>query len=220
MKKNRSSISVICFFSLFGALLHGQAGRAEESPLDSKLLELEQSVDEVMAREIRFEEKRYFPFRKKPIELKGVLRLWNGVGVSIFYPDKSTLVIADETGVLMRKFSKDGSSLQKDAGIGETDTISLLRAAFEFDRVELERLFKLDWRESGDEWAIVMAPRDEKSQKIASVTLSGLSARVGKIVLEFAGKRSIEISPLSERQEDAFSAEEQVKYFRTPANDQ
>lgn len=186
-----------------------------ESGLASKLSELEAKAGVSPAREIVFREERYFPFRKKPVELEGVLRLWEGVGFSVFYPEKNTLMIADEDGILLRKFSKDGNFLQKIGGMGDSDTIGLLRAAFEFDREALLERFSLDWQEQADGWQITMLPKSEEEKTIQTLVLAGVESEIVRIDLNFAGKRRIGILPESETFKDSFSAEERTRYFRS-----
>jgi hypothetical protein len=214
---------IIVFWSLllliaFELSLRSENVDAINPQLQEKLVELEESASASEMREIEFTEKRFFSFRKKPVEVEGVLRLWSDVGVSIAYPKKRTLLIADDLGVLIRKFRKDGSFRQKSFDVNKLDTIRLLKAAFEFDRVELERLFYLEWIEDKDRWSITMTPRDKDEQKIEVVTMIGRELIIERIDLIFSGKKKIVILPLEERSKSVFSEEEKVRYFRSSAD--
>jgi hypothetical protein len=214
---------IAVFWSLLLLVPFELSLRAEDvdeiSPqLQEKLVALEKKSSASEMREIEFKEKRFFSFRKKPIEVEGVLRLWNDVGVSIAYPKKRTLLIADDLGVLMREFRKDGSFRQKAFDLKKMDTIRLLKAAFEFDRVELERLFYLKWMEDEDQWSIIMTPRDKEEQNIEVVRMIGRELIIERIDLVFSGKKKIAILPLVDRSKSAFSEEEKVRYFRSSAN--
>lgn len=170
-------------------------------------------------RQITFLEKRYFPFRKRPVEMGGVLRIWEDRGVSIVYPEKGTGVVADGEGVLLRKFSKDGTFRQKNAGMGESDTFDLLKAAFEFDVDSLEEAFTIDWQLEDGKWSILLTPRSTEVQKIERLTISGRELQISKIEMIFAEQRRIEIYPAEEVSVEAFTEDEMRMYFRELAEE-
>ena len=186
-----------------------------EIKLQNKLAELEASVASSMVREIDFREERTFPFRRKPIELTGIVRLWKERGISIEYPEDKTILILDDLGVLMRKIADDGSFKERSSGLGDGAMASLLKAALGFDKAELEQLFFLTWYEDAEEWSIVMTPRIEQENTIEQVTMSGQALLISKIELGFSGRKKITIIPKDEQINDGFSLEEQKKYFRS-----
>ena len=186
-----------------------------EMKLQNKLSDLEASVANSMVREIDFREERAFPFRSKPIELTGIVRLWRDRGISIEYPEDKTILILDDLGVLMRKIADDGSFKERSSGLGDGAMASLLKAALGFDKAELEQLFFLTWYEDAEEWSIVMTPRIEQENTIEQVTMSGQALLISKIELGFSGRKKITIIPKDEQINDGFSLEEQKKYFRS-----
>lgn len=211
MSKVLHTIIVLLSLSL------GESGFPQtDSPagLQGKLAELEKAAAEYPARKIDFNEQRFFSFRKVPVELEGVLRIWEDHGVSIVYPEKRTGIVADETGVLLRKYSKDGGFRQKSGGSGESDTMNLLKAAFEFDRVALEEAFEMDWQNGGEQWSIGLTPRDPEEKKIERLLIIGTGEAVVKIEMSFAGDRRIEIQPQEEIGLERFSEEDERLYFR------
>lgn len=186
-----------------------------ENPfVSSKLLELKTSLESSPAREITFEEERAFPFRKKPIILTGILRQWNEAGVSIEYPKKRIVIITDDNGVLMRKYSKKGKLREKAVTMDKSGTMVLFKALFEFDYDVLNELFVLEWMEEHGLWSIVMSPREEVSDKIEKVTMSGSVGEIENIDLKFVGKKNIEIHVKGDEKKDSFTDEERTKYFR------
>lgn len=186
-----------------------------DASLSKKLDELEAGVSGSTAREIRFKEERTFPFRKKPIALDGVLRMSGGMGISIEYPDQGTVLIVDDHGVLMRQISKKGTVREKSAGPGDGAMASLLKAALDFDRTELERLFFLTWYEDDSGWSIVMTPRIESENAFELLIMNGSDQVVSRIELVFSGDKKITILPWEENVTDGFSDEELKKYFRS-----
>ncbi len=210
--KTESRSLILALLILMGMASLGHA--AGSGALQEKLLELKAVASQDEARKIVFSEQRFFPFRKAPVELQGVLRMWDGRGLSISYPEKRIGIIADEAGVLLRKYSKDEGFRQKSGGASESDSIDLLRAAFAFDVEVLEEAFEMEWAEDRDGWAITMTPRDPEMGKIERLVISGSEASVKTIEMVFGSDRRIEIHPLEESGLSGFSAEEERLYFR------
>ncbi len=206
-------ISVLVF-TVLGYAEDEADGSLEELSVSAKLLELKTSLESSPAREITFEEERAFPFRKKPIVLTGILRQWNGVGVSIEYPKKRTIIVTDEQGVLMRKFSKKGKLREKVGDVDKSGTMVLFKALFEFDYEVLNELFVLEWIEENGQWSIAMSPLEEVSEKMEKVTMSGSSGDIEHIDLKFVGKKNIKIYVKGEERKDSFTEDERTKYFR------
>ncbi|MDQ8186367.1 hypothetical protein [Pelagicoccus sp. SDUM812002] len=207
--------NVLCFLVLSLSLGAVSLVRAEApAGLEEKLAELEAQAAEQPARLILFSEFRHFPFRKAPIEMEGKLRIWEGRGLSISYPEKRVGIVADDEGVLMRKYSNSGDFRQKSAGASQSDTIDLMKAAFAFDVVALEEAFDMEWQTGSDGWSIAMTPKDESEGKFERLTVSGKEVTVGKIEMVFAGERRVEIFPKEEIGLNGFSAEEERLYFR------
>ncbi len=212
---NKLVVAALIVFSFaHGNTLFGQGDQDRVDRIRDKLDELQQHSDSVAAREIPFEEKRYFPFRKAPVEVTGILRMWKNKGISISYPKYRTLIIYDDKGVLMRKVSKDGSVRERTPDIESTNTIALLGAAFGFDQEHLLQIFSMTWEESEKGWKILMVPNDPEEKKLESVSILGDKLRIESIVLSFVDRKRIEILPQSEIQKSGFSRAEDTKYFR------
>ncbi len=212
---NKLVVAALIVFSFaHGNTLFGQGDQDRVDRIRDKLDELQQHSDSVAAREIPFEEKRYFPFRKAPVEVTGVLRMWKNKGISISYPKYRTLIIYDDKGVLMRKVSKDGSVRERTPDIESTNTIALLGAAFGFDQEHLLQIFSMTWEESENGWKILMVPNDPEEKKLESVSILGDKLRIESIVLSFVDSKRIEILPQNEIPKNGFSRAEDAKYFR------
>lgn len=213
---NKLVIAALIVFSFtHGNALFGQGDPDRVDRIRDKLDELQRYSDSVAAREIPFEEKRYFPFRKAPVKVTGVLRMWKNKGISISYPKYRTLIIYDDKGVLMRKVSKDGSVRERAPDIGSANTIALLGAAFGFDQERLLQIFSMTWEESENGWKILMVPNDPEEKKLESVSISGDKLQIKSIVLSFVDRQRIEILPQNENPKSGFSSAEDTKYFRS-----
>ncbi len=206
--------TLVVFATALGSALFGQGGPDQDDRIRDKLDELQRYSDSVAAREIPFEEKRYFPFRKAPVEVAGVLRMWKRKGISISYPKYRTLIIYDDKGVLMRKVSKDGTVRERITDIESSNTIALLGAAFGFDQVRLHQIFSMTWEESEKGWKILMVPNDPEERKLESVSIFGDKLQIESIVLSFVDRKRIEILPQEEIPKNGFSGAEETKYFR------
>jgi len=214
MFRNLSVLLLVIVSLIGGTNACGQNGVDASDPLQSKLDELQQKAESVAAREVPFEEKRYFPFRKTPIEVTGILRTGKGRGVSISYPKNRTVIIYDEMGILMRRIAKDGSFREKSPDIDSSNTIALLGAAFNFDQEKLGSVFTLAWQGDDGGWDILMEPRDSEEEKLEDIAISGKGSVVDSIVMRFADQRRIEIHPKEEIRKIQFTEEEEAVYFR------
>lgn len=201
--------------SFFGGRIGwGQNGFDASDPLQRKLDELQKKAASVDAREIPFEEKRHFPFRKTPIAVEGILRTGAGRGISISYPKNRTVILYDEKGILMRRIAKNGSFRERSPDIDSSNTIALLGAAFNFDQEKLRRAFTMTWKENDAGWEILMEPRDPEEKKLENVAISGQGLVVDSIVMRFADQKRIEIHPKGETGKVRFTEEEEAVYFR------
>jgi len=213
---NKLVVAALIVFSFaHGNTLFGQGGPDRVDRIRDKLDELQRYSDSVAAREIPFEEKRYFPFRKAPVAVTGVLRMWKGKGISISYPKYRTMIIYDGKGVLMRKVSKDGTIRERTPDIESTNTIALLGAAFGFDQERLHQIFSMTWEESENGWKILMVPNNPEEKKLESVSIFGEKLQIESIELSFVDRKRIEILPQNEVPKDGFSSAEITKYFRS-----
>ncbi len=194
--------------------IFGQESLGLSEPLSRKLEELQEKAQSFAAREIPFQEKRFFPFRKTPTVVEGIVRIWRGVGTSIAYPASKTVVIHDEEGILLRRISEDGSYRERASKVGWSNAIELLGSAFNFDQRELNQAFELNWEEGDGNWKILMEPREAEGGNLESVTINGNGTNVESIVMGFLDRKRIEIFPEEEIARPTFSEEEQAMYFR------
>lgn len=187
---------------------------ASTSARDAKLFELQEKANSSPAREIHFTESRRFPFRKAPVVVEGIIRLWEGHGLSIAYPENKTAIIVDDEGILLRMETKDGKIRERTAETEKSETATLLAAAFGFDPVALERVFNLSYQESSDQWTLNLSPKDADASKLEGMQMSGIDQTIQSIHIDFGGKRSIEITPEQERALDEFPDSIAKRFFR------
>ena len=216
MKKNRIYF-VVWMMVLTGLGWH--RGLAVEltrgdSGLEEMLNGLERKISGYESREIQFLEERIFAFRKQPIELEGIIRIDKKAGLSISYPKKKVLIIADEVGVLMRRFSEDGSFVQRVGNEEQSGTIQLMAAALQFDRAVLAEVFELSLEMKEGDWVITMVPINEDMGSIEMEEMHGIGDVLSLIEMTMRGHQKIRIKPGEERLDVVFSEEELSRFFR------
>lgn len=160
----------------------------------------------------KFDEARWFPFRKKPVTLEGNVRVSRTRGLSLEYtkPD-ARIVILDEAGVLVRDAT--GQQLPPDprAAAGNRALLNVLRLDF----AALEKEFEVYGRRTGDAWSLTLVPRTEDMRRaIGNIHVSGGGVAVKTIELRRSAKQHIDITMAAHQAPIAFTAEEMKRYFR------
>jgi hypothetical protein len=164
-------------------------------------------------RECAFVERRFFPFRRAPIVLSGIVRLAPGRGLSVEYlkPD-SRVVIVDPQGVLLRE---SGGQRAAPADPRVQAATAALGAVMRFDPDELARDFAWHGSRQGTAWTLLLTPRGPAlAAAVGAIVVRGDDGRLTGIDLERSAQQRIEIRLGPPREGVAFSRETLGRYFR------
>ncbi len=164
-------------------------------------------------RQCAFEERRYFPFRARPVVLTGTVRIAPGRGLSLEYatPARRTVII-DGEGILVRE--SGGQRAAPAQGRAQAATAALA-AILRFDPAELARDFKLDGTLGPDAWKLTLIPREPGlAESLESVSVDGVRGRLGRIELVRSAAQRIEIVLGPATEGIAFSADTLARAFR------
>ncbi len=160
-----------------------------------------------------FIERRYFPFKKDAVELKGEVRVSTERGLSLHYtiPEERT-VILDQQGVLIRAAAGEKAPpVDPRATAANEAMLHILR----FDFVALEKDFELYGQREREGWTLVLLPRTDTLRKsIGRITVGGWGATISRIELRRSAKQAIEILMEPPKPPVAFTVEELKRYFR------
>jgi hypothetical protein len=190
-----------------GTLLSPGAGEAEWRPLVDSLA----SKGTVRA---AFTERRFFPFRREPMLLKGVLRISPERGLSLEYtsPEESVLV-ADEAGLVLRE--RDGRTREMPARSREAGAIASLLPIMRFDLAALYPRFLVRAFRTGAEWRFEFTPRDpEAARALGAITVGGAGTDVLRLVFRRSASQRVEIDVGETRTGEPFSAADLKLFFR------
>ena len=160
-----------------------------------------------------FTERRYFPFKKEPVELAGEVRVSATRGLSLHYatPEERT-VILDAQGMLIRG-PADEKALPADPRVRAAN--EALLHILRFDFAALEKDFEIYGARTGAAWTLVIVARSEEIRRsVGSITVAGEAAVVRRIELRQSAKQYVEILNAPPRPPAEFSAEELKRYFR------
>jgi hypothetical protein len=209
-------------FVIFAALAAGSVGKAADHlPLDP---ENRLAADAPAWRELaaafarqpdttaEFEERRYFPFHREPLQLRGEVRVSRTRGLSLRYtaPD-ARLIILDQAGVLVREAGGQQAPPDPRASLANSALLNILR----FDFSALQREFELFGRQTGGEWSLALVPRVEAVRRaIGNIYVGGRDATVRSIELHRSARQHIDIAITAPRSVAPFSADELKQYFR------
>ena len=159
-----------------------------------------------------FEERRFFPFRKEPVALKGEVRVSRARGLSLHYTvPEQRVVILDEKGVLVRDAMGQQAPPDRRAEAGNRALWHVLRMDFP----ALEKEFEVfGWRE-GVAWSLVLVPRDSALRRaIGNIHVTGEGVVVRTVELRRSEKQHIDIAMRIVRSPAEFSADDLKRYFR------
>jgi len=190
-----------------GALLSPGAGEADWRPLIDQLAAKGPVVAE-------FTERRFFPFRREPMVLKGVLRISPARGLSLEYtgPEESVL-IADSAGIILR--DNDGRSREMPSGSRQTGAIESLLPIMRFDLAALYPKFAIRAYRSGADWRFEFTPRDaETAGTLGSISVAGAGTDVNHLELKRSATQRVEIEVGETRTGTPFSPRELEQFFR------
>lgn len=160
-----------------------------------------------------FTERRFFPFKKKPVELVGEVRISATRGLSLHYtsPEDRT-VILDDYGTLVRG---EAGERELPADPRARAANEALRHVLRFDFAALEKDFEIYGRRDGWWWALTLIARTAEARRgIGTINVSGEGTAVRRIELRHSAKQSIEILNAPPRPFAPFTVEELKRYFR------
>jgi len=160
----------------------------------------------------RFSEQRFFPFRQKPVELRGESRVSSRHGLSLHYtePEERT-VILDTQGVLVRDARGDTAAPADPRANAAT---AALGRVLRFDLDALAADFELYGRREGRAWTLAFAPRAaELQQGVGLMVVAGEGASMHRIEFRRSPKQYVAIL-LGPARPTIFTADEIRRYFR------
>ena len=160
-----------------------------------------------------FTERRFFPFKKEPVELKGEVRVSATRGLSLHYtaPDERT-VILDDQGVLIRAVAGDKAPPADPRAAAANEA---LRHILRFDLAALEKDFALYGEREPAAWTLALVPRTETLRRsVGQITVAGEAATIRRIEIRRSARQAIEITIEPPRPATAFTAEELKVFFR------
>ena len=160
-----------------------------------------------------FSERRFFPFKREPVELRGTVRVSAAHGLSLHYtaPQEQT-VILDERGVLVRAAVGERAPPTDPRAAGANEA---LRNLLRFDFPALQKNFALYGRRDGTAWSLVLDPREESlRQSVGRIRATGEEATIRHIEIRRGPKQAIEIVIAAPQPSAAFTTEEVKRFFR------
>jgi hypothetical protein len=161
-----------------------------------------------------FTERRYFPFRRDPTILMGVLRISPEHGLSLQYTDpEPSVLIADSKGLIMR--DKNGRSRERPSGSREGGAIASLLPILRFDFPALFPLFEIRAHQDDKGWRFEFTPRDaEDAGALGAITVAGMGSDVTHLEFKRSASQRVEIDVGDTRSGMVFTTADQGKYFR------
>jgi hypothetical protein len=161
-----------------------------------------------------FTELRYFPFRREPMVLHGVLRTSPEKGVSLQYIDPvSNVLVADAAGLIIR--DQSGRSREISAASREGGAIASLLPIMRFDLPALFPRFVIRVRKSDLGWQFEFTPRDaDAATSLGAITLAGAGNEVSHLEFKRSDSQRVEIEVGKTQTGVVFTPTEQAKYFR------
>lgn len=160
-----------------------------------------------------FAERRYFPFKKQPVELQGEVRVSAARGLSLHYtaPEVRT-VILDERGVLIRAAAGEKAPPADPRAAAANEA---LRHVLRFDLAALEPDFELYGQRDGEGWTLQLVPRtDTLRRSVGRITVTGHNATIRHIEIRRTAKQAVVILIEPPRSVAAFTTAELKTYFR------
>ncbi len=199
--------------------------RAEDLPVGPDTLLADPAQDaawkELLARlakpktrQSQFEERRYFPFRKTPVVLKGEIRIVPGRGLSLRYlePEPRVLIV-DSKGLLMRDEEGDERAAPSD-GRAQAITAALV-SVLSFDLPALEKSFAVHGRREGAAWTLAFVPREPAlADLIGVLAVSGREFQLERIQLIKSPTQRIDILISDPHENVIFPADVLQRFFR------
>ena len=165
-------------------------------------------------RQSKFEERRFFPFRKEPVVLTGEVRIVPELGLSLRYltPEKNTL-IADAKGLLMRDDQGRERTPPNDSR-AQAATSALVRV-LRFDLAALQKDFAVHGRRDGAAWTLTFVARDPTfTALLGTLTISGEGGELRAIAMVKSPTQRIEIAIRDTVENVLFTGDTLKRFFR------
>jgi hypothetical protein len=166
------------------------------------------------ARQSKFEERRFFPFRKEPIVLTGEVRIVPELGLSLRYltPEKNTL-IADAKGLLLRDDQGRERTPPNDSR-AQAATSALVRV-LRFELAALQKDFAVHGRRDGAVWTLALVARDPAfTALLGTLTIRGEGGELRAIELVKSPTQRIEIAIRDTVDDVLFTGDTLKRFFR------
>jgi hypothetical protein len=165
-------------------------------------------------RQSQFEERRFFPFRRAPVVLKGEIRIVPERGLSLRYlePDRRILIV-DDKGLLMRDDEGHERAAPSDSR-AQAVTAALVNV-LRFDLPALQKSFVMYGRHEGSAWVLGFVPRDPAlAGMIGTLFVSGEQTRLDRIEMTKSATQRIEIVISNTREDVIFPGDVLERFFR------
>ena len=160
-----------------------------------------------------FDERRFFPFRKEPVALKGEVRVSKERGLSLHYtaPSERT-VILDDQGVLIRAAAGERAPPADPRAAAANEA---LRHVLRFDFAALEKDFELYGQRDAAAWTLALVPHTEAMRRsVGRITVAGDATTVRHIAIRRSAQQAIEIIIAAPHPRRPFTADELRRFFR------
>ncbi len=182
-------------------------------PVDPAWRDVLAGLDRRATVDAPFEEHRWFPFRKRPVVLKGEVRIDAARGLSLHYREpQDRVIIIDRLGMLLRQDGRDTTPPADDrARVANEALLHVLR----FDFAALAASFELYGRRADQAWTLALVPRAEGLRRtLGAIVVSGQADLVRRIELRRSAVQRVEILIGDPRPPAPFTAEELHRFFR------
>lgn len=160
-----------------------------------------------------FAERRRFPFKKEPVELKGEVRVSATRGLSLHYtaPTDRT-VILDGQGMLVREADGEKAApADPRAAAANAALLHILR----LDLAALAQDFDLYGQRDRAAWTLVLVPRTESLRRsVGRIRVTGEATAIRQIEIRHTAKQAIAIAIEPPHPPAAFTADEVKRFFR------
>lgn len=165
-------------------------------------------------RQSRFEERRFFPFRKEPVILTGEIRIVPELGLSLRYltPETRTLIV-DAKGLLMR--DEQGRDREPPNDSRAQAATSALVRVLRFDLAALQKDFAVHGRRDGPVWSLAFVARDPAFVNLlGTLAVSGENAELRTIEMTKSPTQRIEILIRDTVEDVLFTGDTLRRFFR------
>ena len=161
-----------------------------------------------------FEERRHFPFRKKPVVRTGELRLVPGRGLSLRYlAPTPQILIGDDQGLLVRDATGRSHTPPDHARIQAAT--SIMANVLHFDLAALQQDFAFTGERTGADWFLQLIPRNiSRAGSLGAITLSGHEGVLERLEFTRSSEQRIEILIRDARENVDFTPADLKRYFR------